>query len=179
MKKITPISPELQQKLIQYAHRLNASAFSLDPNNNEEFSLSIVRDYYQSKMHMDRKDQMLIIVNQEGKALNYISKGTLSQEYEIKIANYLAKKLIEEYTSVSSLKELTMQGFAIIKVYPDKTKLPVLFPPKELTLEQNDFLQSFAIEVNRNIGNETLELNAKNTYKKPNSSSDLQTSLKK
>ena len=168
MKKITPISPELQQKLIQYAHRLNASAFSLDPNNNEKFSLSIVREYYQSKMHMDRKDQMLIIVNQEGKALNYISKGTLSEEYEIKIANYLAKKLIEEYTPVSSLKELTMQGFTIIKVYPDKTKDPVILPPKELTPEQNAFLQSVDLEVNQYIGN-----------KKSNSSSDLQTSLKK
>ena len=168
MKKITPISPELQQKLIRYAHRLNASAFSLDPNNNEKFSLSIVREYYQSKMRMDRKDQMLIIVNQEGKALNYISKGTLSQEYEIKIANYLAKKLIEEYTPVSSLEDLTMQGFTIIKVYPDKTKDPVILPPKELTSEQNDFLQSFDLEVNQYIGN-----------KKSNSSSDLQTSLKK
>ena len=168
MKKITPISPELQQKLIQYAHRLNASAFSLDPNNNEKFSLSIVREYYQSKMRMDRKDQMLIIVNQEGKALNYISKGTISQEYEIKIANYLAKKLIEEYTPVSSLKDLTMQGFAIIKVYPDKTKDPVILPPKELTPEQNAFLQSFDLEVNQYIGN-----------KKSNSSSDLQTKKKK
>ena len=168
MKKITPISPELQQKLIRYAHRLNASAFSLDRNNNEKFSLSIVREYYQSKMRMDRKDQMLIIVNQEGKALNYISKGTLSQEYEIKIANYLAKKLIEEYTPVSSLKDLTMQGFAIIKVYPDKTKDPVILPPKELIPEQNAFLQSFDLEVNQYIGN-----------KKSNSSSDLQTSLKK
>ena len=163
MKKITPISPELQQKLIQYAHRLNASAFSLDPNNNEKFSLSIVREYYQSMMHMD-----YYYFYEQKKCLNYISKGTLSEEYEIKIANYLAKKLIEEYTPVSSLKDLTMQGFAIIKVYPDKTKDPVILPPKELTPEQNAFLQSFDLEVNQYIGN-----------KKSNSSSDLQTSLKK
>ena len=61
-----------------------------------------------------------------------------------------------------------MQGFAIIKVYPDKTKDPVILPPKELTPEQNAFLQSVDLEVNQYIGN-----------KKSNSSSDLQTSLKK